>query len=109
MTLEISVFRYYLLHAAVYICAVLVRHDGNPCFQKTGIAFSSTEISASHGIQFVNVLDAFEQTRDSNKLFYVVDAYLNGEGQVLISGPLVSRLTQGTIPILSTCGKHRQQ
>ncbi len=67
------------------------------------------EISASHGIQFVNVLDAFKQTPDSNKLFYVVDAHLNGEGQVLVSGPLVNRLTQGTIPILSTCGGPHQQ
>jgi hypothetical protein len=67
------------------------------------------EISASHGIQFVNVLDAFKQTPNSNRLFYVVDGHLSGEGQVLISGPLVSRLTQGTIPALSSCGQHHQQ
>ena len=66
------------------------------------------EISASHGIQFVNVLDAFKQAPNSNKLFYVVDAHLNGEGQVLVSVPLVTRLTQGTIPILSTCRKRQQ-
>jgi hypothetical protein len=61
------------------------------------------EISASHGIIFVNVLDAFKQTPHSNQLFYVVDGHLAGDGQALISGPLVNRLTQGELPVLSSC------
>jgi hypothetical protein len=67
------------------------------------------EISASHGIQFVNVLDAFKQTPNSNTFFYVVDGHLSGEGQVLVSGPLVHQLTQGTIPALSSCREYHQQ
>jgi hypothetical protein len=61
------------------------------------------EISASHGIIFVNVLDAFKQTPHSNQLFYVVDGHLAGDGQALISGPLVNRLTQGELSVLSSC------
>jgi hypothetical protein len=61
------------------------------------------QISSRHGIQFVNVLDEFRKTPGSNKMFYLVDGHLNGQGQALISGPLVEHLTHGAIPALSGC------
>lgn len=62
------------------------------------------QISAKHGIEFINVLDTFRKTPGSNRFFYLVDGHLNGEGQALISGPLVDGLVHGPAPVLSGCG-----
>jgi hypothetical protein len=66
------------------------------------------EISAKHDIQFINVLDSFKQRPYSNKLFYVVDGHLSGDGQALVSVPLVSQLIQGQNSTLAGCSaEHR--
>jgi hypothetical protein len=62
-----------------------------------------SEISARHGIQFVNVLDSFRSAPRANKLFYMVDGHLDGDGQALVSGPFVDQLTQGGASALSGC------
>jgi hypothetical protein len=61
------------------------------------------QISSRHGIQFVDVLEKFRKTPGSNRMFYLVDGHLNGEGQALISGPLVEQLTHAALPALSGC------
>ena len=52
-------------------------------------------IAQDHGIQFVNVLDTFRRTPGANRMFYVVDAHLNGEGYEMISEPLTEQLITG--------------
>lgn len=61
------------------------------------------EISSRRGVRFVDVLDSFRRTPGSNKLFYMVDGHLDGQGQALVSAPFVDQLTQGTAPALSGC------
>jgi hypothetical protein len=67
-----------------------------------------TEISAKHGIRFVNVMDSFQRTPGSNRLFYVVDGHLNGPGQALLVGPLVDQLTEGAGAPLAECRANGQ-
>jgi hypothetical protein len=53
------------------------------------------QISMQHGIQFIDVLDAFRHGPDANKLFYVVDGHMNGEGSAIVSNALVEQLLKG--------------
>jgi len=66
------------------------------------------DISSRHGVQFVDVLDAFRRTPGSNHLFYIANGHLNGQGQALVSGPLVEQLTEGANPALPGCSVQRQ-
>jgi hypothetical protein len=66
------------------------------------------QIANRHGIEFVDVLSAFKETPDSNKLFYQVDGHLDGEGQALVSGPLVDQLTSGSNPVFRGCQRPEQ-
>src|ERR1035441_8543394 len=50
------------------------------------------QISERHGIQFIDVLDAFRHGPEANKLFYVVDGHLNGAGSALVSNALAQQL-----------------
>ncbi len=50
------------------------------------------EISVRHGIQFIDVLNAFQHGPGANKLFYVVDGHMNGEGCAILSNALVEQL-----------------
>src|ERR1017187_794686 len=50
------------------------------------------QISERHGIQFIDVLDAFRHGPGANKLFYVVDGHLNGAGSALVSNALAQQL-----------------
>jgi hypothetical protein len=51
-------------------------------------------ISERHGIQFIDVLDAFRHGPEANKLFYVVDGHMNGAGSALVSNALVEQLAE---------------
>jgi GDSL-like Lipase/Acylhydrolase family len=53
------------------------------------------DISMRHGIQFVDVLDAFKSGPEPGQLYYVVDTHLNGEGHTLVSRVLVEQLIKG--------------
>jgi hypothetical protein len=59
-------------------------------------------ISSRYGVRYVDVLEAFRQTPESYKFFYV-NGHMNGKGQTLVSGPLVEQLTQGSSPMLPDC------
>jgi hypothetical protein len=61
------------------------------------------QISSRHGIRFVNPLDTFRRTPGSDKMFYMVDGHVNGDGQALISDTLVEQLIQGSSPVLTGC------
>jgi hypothetical protein len=50
------------------------------------------QIATQHGIQFVNVLDAFSHTARPAQFFYVIDGHVNGDGQALISQQLTQQL-----------------
>ncbi|HZL52454.1 MAG TPA: hypothetical protein VFC37_16060 [Terracidiphilus sp.] len=50
------------------------------------------QITARHGIQFIDALDAFKQGPPANKLFYVVDGHLNSAGHGVVSSVLVAQL-----------------
>jgi hypothetical protein len=52
------------------------------------------QISERHGIQFIDVLDAFRHGPEANKLFYVVDGHLNGAGSALVSNALAQQLIE---------------
>jgi hypothetical protein len=50
-------------------------------------------------------LEEFEKTPGSNKMIYAVDGHLAGDGQALVSRPLIEQLTQGNHPILPGCNR----
>jgi hypothetical protein len=52
------------------------------------------QISERHGIQFIDVLDAFSHGPEANKLFYVVDGHLNGAGSALVGNALAQQLIE---------------
>lgn len=68
-----------------------------------GLNRKLTGISAKHGIRFIDVMDSFQRTPGSNRMFYVVDGHLNGPGQALLVGPLVDQLTEGAGAPLAEC------
>ena len=53
------------------------------------------QIAERHGIQFIDVLDVFEHGLGPNKLFYVVDGHMNGEGSELVANALAEQLIEG--------------
>ena len=65
-------------------------------------------ISMRHGIQFVDVLDAFKSGPEPNQLYYVVDTHMNGEGHALVSRVLVEQLIKGQrAALLGRTGSHQ--
>jgi hypothetical protein len=65
-------------------------------------------IAGRHGVRFVDVLDEFQRTPGSNKFFYMVDGHLNGDGEALISAPLVEKLIDDNSPAVAGCGEQLQ-
>jgi len=61
------------------------------------------QIATQHGIQYIDSLPAFRQSPGANKLFYIVDGHLNGEGHAFVSRPLVDYLTSGPKPLITGC------
>jgi hypothetical protein len=53
------------------------------------------EIADRHGILFIDALDAFRHGPGANKLYYVVDGHMNGQGSALLSGTLTDQLIEG--------------
>jgi hypothetical protein len=58
-------------------------------------------IAASHGVQFIDVLDAFQHGPKANRLFYVINGHVNGAGSALASDALVEQLEQQQSPTLA--------
>ncbi|MBB5315608.1 SGNH/GDSL hydrolase family protein [Tunturibacter empetritectus] len=83
--------------------AALVLNDPAQKLDPDAINTRLAQISSSHGIKFVNTLNAFRETPASNKLYYLADGHLDGEGQALISGPLVEQLTDSSDPVIAGC------
>jgi hypothetical protein len=67
------------------------------------------EISGKYGITFVNVLDTFRLTPGSNRFFYLTGGHLNGDGDALVSRPLIEQLTEGSHAPLASCVARAQQ
>jgi hypothetical protein len=65
------------------------------------------QISEKYGVVFVDPLDEFKKTPGSNKMFYMVDGHIDGQGQALISAPLVEELTEGKSPVLAGCSSRQ--
>jgi hypothetical protein len=83
--------------------SVLSMNNPPPALDPNAINARLQQIADRHGIEFVDVLSAFKETPHSNKLFYQVDGHLDGEGQALISGPIVDQLTSGSDPVFKGC------
>jgi hypothetical protein len=67
------------------------------------------QISDRHGIRFVNVLGQFRNSGQFSRIYYVVDGHLNGEGNALISRPIVDSVTQDPDPLLPGCSHEAQK
>jgi hypothetical protein len=83
--------------------SVLAVKQPPPGVDVYGLNRRLTAIAAKHNIRFVNVMDSFQRTPGSNRMFYVVDGHLNGAGQALLVEPLVDQLTEGAGAPLAEC------
>ncbi len=60
-------------------------------------------IASKHGVEYVNLMDAFSRIPNSQNLFYVVDSHATSDGQQVIAQSLVEKLEDGTVPAFSGC------
>jgi hypothetical protein len=61
------------------------------------------KIASDHGAAYVDLMEPFQNTPDSQNLFLVVDGHVAPAGQKLIADHLVKKLLDGTVPELAQC------
>lgn len=85
--------------------SIVSMHEPLPGIDPEALNRRLREIAGRHGIEFVDVLPEFQKKGDSNAFFYVVDGHLNGDGQALVSDPLVRQLSAGASGAALECGR----
>lgn len=67
------------------------------------------KIAEKNGIIFVDPMPTFQKTPSVNRFYFIANGHLDGEGQALISTPIVDRLTTGSSPVFVGCTAPTQQ
>lgn len=60
-------------------------------------------MATRHSAVYVDMMRIFSRIPNAERLFYAVDTHPNSDAQPVISGTLVQKLQDGSIPAFSHC------